>query len=255
MGLSARQAEPSNIPAPQAQAAILPLEVRNVCFDAHGQRLIDDISFTLKAGPRTMILGPNGAGKSLLLRLCHGLLQPSAGTVRWHGTDADPARHQAMVFQHPVLLRRTVAANIAYALKLRNVARAKRPGIIENVLSRTGLARFTDKPARLLSGGEQQKLSLARAWATRPQVLFLDEPTASLDPAASHAVETIIQTMHDEGTRIIMTTHDLGMARRLADEVVFLNKGRLLEQSPADAFFNAPESGEATAFLKGELRW
>jgi tungstate transport system ATP-binding protein len=239
-----------------APATILPLRVENVAFDAGGERLIDGLSFTLEAGPRTIILGPNGAGKSLTLRLCHGLIRPTAGSIHWAGpATGDPLKRQAMVFQRPVLLRRTVAENIDYALKLHNVARAERPNIIDDVLNRTGLARFAKSPARHLSGGEQQKLALARAWATRPQVLFLDEPTASLDPAATHAIEAIIETMHAEGTRIVMTTHDLAQARRHADEVMFLHKGHLMEKTPAETFFNAPESGEAAAFLKGELRW
>lgn len=255
MGVSAAQPRPEPRTTPGQSAAILPLSLNAVSYEAGGQHLINGITFALDAGPRTVVMGPNGAGKSLLLRLCHGLIAPTAGGVQWLGRAVHPARHQAMVFQRPVLMRRTVAANVAYALKLRSVARAERAPIIENVLSRTGLARFADRPARLLSGGEQQKLALARAWATRPEVLFLDEPTASLDPAATHAVESIIQTMHDEGTRIIMVTHDIGQARRLADEVLFLHKGQLMEHTAADTFFNAPESGEAAAFLKGELRW
>lgn len=255
MGVSAAQPRPEPQTTPGQSTAILPLSLNAVSYEAGGQRLINNITFALHAGPRTVVMGPNGAGKSLLLRLCHGLITPTAGSVQWQGQAAHPARHQAMVFQRPILMRRTVAANVAYALKLRSVPRADRQAIIENVLSRTGLARFADKPARLLSGGEQQKLALARAWATRPEVLFLDEPTASLDPAATHAVESIIQTMHDEGTRIIMVTHDIGQARRLADEVLFLHKGHLMEHTAADTFFNTPESGEAAAFLKGELRW
>ncbi|WNJ99165.1 ATP-binding cassette domain-containing protein [Thalassospiraceae bacterium LMO-JJ14] len=242
--------------SPANGANILPLHVEALCFNAGGRRLIDDISFFLEAGPRTAILGPNGAGKSLLLRLCHGLLQPASGKITWLGAaHENPARKQAMVFQRPVLLRRTVTQNIDYALKLHGVARSDRAPIIENVLSRTGLGQFAQSPARHLSGGEQQKLALARAWATKPEVLFLDEPTASLDPAATHAIENIIDTMHDEGTRIVLTTHDLGQARRHADEVLFIYKGRLLEKTPAEAFFKSPESGEAAAFLKGELRW
>lgn len=255
MGVSATQPRPEPQATPGQSTAILPLSLNAVSYEAGGQHLINGITFTLNAGPRTVVMGPNGAGKSLLLRLCHGLIVPTAGSVQWQGRAVHSARHQAMVFQRPVLMRRTVAANVAYALKLRSVARTERAPIIENVLSRTGLARFADRPARLLSGGEQQKLALARAWATRPEVLFLDEPTASLDPAATHAVESIIQTMHDEGTRIIMVTHDIGQARRLADEVLFLHKGQLMEHTAADTFFNAPESGEAAAFLKGELRW
>lgn len=239
----------------EAVASILPLRVEDVCFDAGGQRLIDKMSFSLEAGKRTVILGPNGAGKSLTLRLCHGLLKPTAGHVRWMGGAADPALHQAMVFQRPVLLRRTVMANVEYGLKIRKVPTAERRRRAEEALQRTGLARFANRPARLLSGGEQQKLALARAWTLKPEVLFLDEPTASLDPAATHGVEEIVLAMHAEGTRIVMTTHDLGQARRLADEAMFVHKGRLLEKRPAKAFFEQPESGEAAAFLKGELRW
>jgi len=237
--------------------SILPLRVENVSFDAGGKRLIDGLSFKLDAGPRTFILGPNGAGKSLTLRLCHGLLAPSAGRVIWEGAAPghDPMKRQAMVFQRPVLLRRTVAQNVDYALKLHGVARTERPAIVDDVLNRTGLARFWKSPARHLSGGEQQKLALARAWATKPEVLFLDEPTASLDPAATHAVESIIETMHGEGTRIVMTTHDLAQAKRHADEVIFIYAGRIMEKTPADEFFDAPRSGEAAAFIKGELRW
>ena len=148
-----------------------------------------------------------------------------------------------------------MAQNIDYGLKLHDVARANRPQIVDDVLNRTGLARFADKPARLLSGGEQQKLALARAWALKPDVLFLDEPTASLDPAAAHAIEAIVQIMNDEGTRIIMTTHDIAQAKRLADEVIFVHKGRVLEKTPAEHFFDTPQCGEAAAFLRGELRW
>ncbi len=239
-----------------SNSSILPLRVNNLGFRAKGEDLLQDISFDLHTGPRTIIMGPNGAGKSLLLRLCHGLLEPTSGSVIWHSEDAHSASlKQAMVFQRPVLLRRTAAQNIDYGLKLRNIPSAERVQITDDVLNRTGLARFTNKPARLLSGGEQQKLALARAWALNPDVLFLDEPTASLDPAAAHAVETIVQTMHDEGKRIVMTTHDLAQAKRLADEVVFIHKGRVLEKTPAEQFFDTPQCGEAAAFLRGELRW
>lgn len=257
------KATASNLTAPDAaisqpdRATILPLRVENVSFDAGGKRLVDSLTFTLDDRLRTFILGSNGAGKSLTLRLCHGLLLPSTGRVVWEGAarGEDPLKRQAMVFQRPVLLRRTVAQNIDYALKQHGIHRRERPGIIDDVLGRTGLTRFAKSPARHLSGGEQQKLALARAWATKPQVLFLDEPTASLDPAATHAVENIIDTMHAEGTRIIMTTHDLAQAKRHADEVMFIYGGRLMEKTPAEEFFNTPRSGEAAAFLKGELRW
>ncbi len=235
---------------------ILPLRLENISYAPNGATLIDNVSLTLNAGPRTAILGPNGAGKSLLQRLCHGLIAPTSGRVIWAESDADSVRDaQAMVFQRPVLLRRSVAANVDFGLKLRGLARPARRAIVDDVLHRTGLSRFADSPARRLSGGEQQKLALARAWALRPQVLFLDEPTASLDPAATHGVEQIIQHMVDDGTRIVIATHDMGQARRVADEVVFMYQGRLLEQTAAETFFDHPRSGEAAAFLRGELRW
>ena len=248
---------------------ILPLELDGVCFEAGGNRLIKDVNCRFEAGLRTVVIGPNGAGKSLFLRLCHGLIRPSQGRVRWHGTEAgrqaksgamplsstEVSRHQAMVFQRPVMLRRSVAANVDYALKLKGIPRRERIGTIARVLQQTGLKRLADQPARVLSIGEQQKLALARAWALEPQVLFLDEPTASLDPAATHGVEEIIQAIHEAGTRIIMTTHDLGQARRMADEVIFINRGRILEMAPTQRFFEAPKNDLAQAFVRGELLW
>ena len=235
---------------------ILPLTIQDVSFEIGGIRLIKDLNCTLEAGPRTMILGANGAGKSLFLRLCHGLIRPTSGRVLWQGAKGrDPADAQAMVFQRPVMLRRSVAANVDYALKLRGMAAAERRAAVEDALGLTGLRRFADNPARVLSVGEQQKLALARAWALQPEVLFLDEPTASLDPAATHAVEQIINAIDAAGTRIVMTTHDLGQARRLGDEVMFLNRGRLLEKALAERFFSEPENDLAQAFLRGELLW
>ena len=235
---------------------ILPLTIQDVSFEIGGIRLITDLNCTLEAGPRTMILGANGAGKSLFLRLCHGRIRPTTGRVLWQGAKGrDPADAQAMVFQRPVMLRRSVAANVDYALKLRGMAAAERRAAVEDALGHTGLRRLADHPARVLSVGEQQKLALARAWALQPEVLFLDEPTASLDPAATHAVEQIINAIDAAGTRIVMTTHDLGQARRLGDEVMFLNRGRLLEKTPAERFFSEPENDLAQAFLKGELLW
>ncbi|MBY0430727.1 MAG: ATP-binding cassette domain-containing protein, partial [Rhodospirillales bacterium] len=217
-----------------------------------GRRLLGGISFTLKAGPRTIILGPNGAGKSLLLRLCHGLIEPSEGTIRW---SAPAERRQAMVFQHPVMLRRTALANVEYALALHDVPRRMRRGQAVAALEQAGLLPLAGRPARVLSGGEQQRLALARAWAVRPEVLFLDEPTASLDPAAVRAFEEHLGAIHATGTKIIMTTHDLGQARRLAEEVLFLHRGRLVEHSPAADFFTSPDSAEAGAFISGGLLW
>ena len=240
----------------EVRPTILPLTVHQLSFEAGGKRLLDSISFQTDVGPRTVVLGPNGAGKSLLLRLCHGLLQPSAGAITWAGVDAQTAgRCQAMVLQRPVLLRRSAVANVRYVLRTRGVPRRQRRAMVTAALEQAGLLHLAQRSARVLSGGEQQRLALARAWALKPQVLFLDEPTASLDPAATRAVETLLQEIHQAGTKIIMTTHDLGQARRLADEVLFLHRGRLVEHAPASAFFLAPRSPEAAAFLEGRLLW
>ncbi len=235
--------------APVPDAPILPLRTENLGFRANGVAILADISLTIAAGAPSIIIGPNGAGKSVLLRLLHGLLPPTTGRVIWA---ADATRRHAMVFQRPVLLRRSVLANAAYPLKLAGIA-TDAPA--RAALEMVGLAALADRPARKLSGGEQQRLALARAAATAPDLLFLDEPCGSLDPAATRAVEDIIGTLSARGTKIVMTTHDLGQARRLAGEVLFLHHGRLLEQTPAQNFFAQPASPEASAFIRGELLW
>jgi tungstate transport system ATP-binding protein len=238
----------------------MPLIVDELVYVAGGVRLLDGISARIPRGSKTVVLGPNGSGKSLFLRLCHGLLQPTDGRVRWSGLRPgdrqDGARHrQAMVFQHPILLRRSALANVTYALSARGVPYRRRRKMAEEALERMGMLALARRSARVLSGGEQQRLALAGAWALHPEVLFLDEPTANLDPAATRAVEEAIAGFHTNGTTIVMTTHDLGQARRLADEVLFLFKGRLLEQTPAEEFFRRPRSAEAQAFVAGELVW
>jgi tungstate transport system ATP-binding protein len=246
--------EPVTERPPRAEDGPLPLRLDRVCFEAGGQRLIHDLSLTLEPGTRTVILGPNGAGKSLLLRLCHGLLRPTAGTIRWACADsARLRREQAFVFQRPVLLRRSAAANVAYALAVAGVPRAERQERVSAALAQVGLRHLADRPARVLSGGEQQRLALARAWALEPRVMFLDEPTANLDPAATRAIEAVIAALHERGVKIVMTTHDLGQARRHGDEIVFLHKGLLIEHAGAARFFMRPGTPEARAFVAGEL--
>ena len=246
---------PSLLVSPPA-GAILPLRLDDVAYSAGGKTLIENVSFEIAAGPRTVLLGPNGAGKSLILRLCHGLIRPTSGRVLWLGRDGShPRLHQAMVFQRPVMLRRSAAANIDYALTVRRLSPAERRRRRDGALAVAGLADLADVAARVLSIGEQQRLALARAWALQPQVLFLDEPTASLDPAATRAVEEIVLRIHASGAKIVMTTHDLGQARRLADEILFLHRGRLVEHATAAKFFNAPATLEARAFIRGELLW
>ena len=232
---------------------MLPLELREVCFAVNGRTIIDRVSTDIGAGPRTLILGPNGAGKSVLMRLCHGLLRPTAGTIAWRGGNGGSRGRQAMVFQRPVMLRRSALAHVIYGLKLAGVSRTERELRARDVLDVVGLAPVAEHPARTLSGGEQQRLALARAWALGPEVLFLDEPTANLDPGATRDVESIIGAIHATGTKIIMTTHNLGQARRLGDEILFLSGGRLVERAPVDRFFPQPQSAEAQAFIRSEL--
>ncbi|MCB4823017.1 ATP-binding cassette domain-containing protein [Roseicella aerolata] len=234
----------------RAPMAALPLRAEGLCFGAGGVGILHDLSLAIEAGPPLLIIGPNGAGKSVLLRLLHGLLCPTAGRIAWEGAGM---RRDAMVFQRPVMLRRSALANVEYPLALAGLPRAARRARAAAALAEAGLAALAGRPARRLSGGEQQRLALARAAALRPEVLFLDEPCASLDPAATRAVEVAITGLAARGCKIVMTTHDLAQARRLAGEVGFLHRGRLLEHAPAEAFFAGPRAPEAAAFLRGEL--
>ncbi|MEP6996351.1 MAG: ATP-binding cassette domain-containing protein [Betaproteobacteria bacterium] len=236
--------------------SLLPLRLDGVTFTAGGRPIIDEVSLTIEAGPRTVIVGPNGAGKSVLLRLCHGLLLPTSGSIVWNSAELPAApRRQAMVFQRPMLLRRSALANVAYALGVAGVPLGARGGRAREALSKVGLASHAARPARVLSGGEQQRLALARAWALQPEIIFLDEPTASLDPGATQEVEKVIGAMVAAGTKIVLVTHNLGQARRLGDEILFLHQGRLVERAPAERFFRQPASAEAKQFLEGELPW
>ena len=232
--------------------SILPLQLRDVTFAAGGEAILNGVTLEIGAGPSTIILGANGAGKSVLMRIMHGLLAPSAGAVQWNVPDPHSVRRrQAMVFQRPVMLRRSALANVAYALELAGQPESLAMPALEEV----GLAHLAHRPARILSGGEQQRLALARAWALHPEVLFLDEPTASLDPGATREIETVIKAFDAAGTKIVMATHNLGQARRLGDEVIYLHAGRVVERAAVARFFPHPATAEAAAFVKGELPW
>jgi tungstate transport system ATP-binding protein len=229
----------------------LPIRLENVGFAAGDVRILDGMNIELNGRAPTVVMGPNGSGKTTLLKLGMGLLAPTTGRITFDGDASAAPGSRAIVFQKPVMLRRTAAANIAFAL-----AAAGRPASrpeIARLLDLAGIGALADRPARRLSGGEQQRLALARALARRPQVLFLDEPTASLDPAATKLVEDIVARVSAAGVKIVMSTHDLGQARRLAHEVVFLVGGRLVEHAPASRFFNEPATEEARRFLAGDL--
>jgi tungstate transport system ATP-binding protein len=211
----------------------------DVTVAAGSVTLLDRLSLAIEPGPPTVLIGPNGAGKTTLLRLAMGLLAPTAGSV----TRTDERR--AIVFQRPTMLRRSAAANIRYASAGGDRTR--------ELLALVGLEHAAERPARRLSAGEQQRLALARALARDPTILFLDEPTASLDPGSTKAVEDVIRTVSERGIKIVMSTHDLGEARRLAGEVVLLHRGRLVETGAASKFFDAPRTEEARRFIAGEL--
>ena len=235
--------------------AVLPITARGVVVARAGRNVIDGIDLTLSGAGVTAILGPNGAGKSMLLRVLDGLVAPDRGAVEWAGRHPDRARAPRIgfVFQKPVLLRRSVRANVKYALAtvgLRGAARRARAG---DVLEAASLHHLADRPARLLSGGEQQRLALARALSTEPQALLLDEPTSSLDPAATLAIEALIGTARRGGMTIALVTHDIAQVRRLADDVAFVHHGRIAERSPAGDFFANPRSEPARAYLEGRI--
>jgi len=215
--------------------------------------VLTQISLTIGAGTPTILIGPNGSGKTTLLRLAMGLASPSSGRVTWNGRTEVPPTRRAIMFQRPAMLRRSAAGNVRYALAAAGVPRADRDECTADLLARVGLDALRDRPARRLSGGEQQRLALARALARNPEVLFLDEPTASLDPAATKAIEDVIRTVAASGIKVVMATHDLGEARRLAGEIVLLHRGRVVETGPAASFFAAPRTEEARKFIAGEL--
>jgi len=230
----------------RAPVSNLPLAFDSASLRAGSVEIVSELTLDLAGGAPTILLGPNGSGKSTLLRLAMGLIAPSRGRITWGGRSL-PGERLAMVFQRPVMLRRTAAANVAYALGRRDEQR------ICELLDRVGLGGLASRAARRLSGGEQQRLALARALARDPEILFLDEPTASLDPAATKSVEDIVQAVAASGVKIVMATHDIGQARRLAGEVVFLARGRLVERAEAARFFHSPATPEAAAFLRGDL--
>ena len=218
-----------------------------------GKVLVGPVDATLEAQGTTVIIGPNGSGKTTLLRLMHGTARLTGGEINW-ACGLDQARHhQSFVFQRPVMLRRSVLDNIAYPLLIRGTSKSQALATATDWADRIGLGGALDRPATVLSGGEQQKLAIARALITGPQVLFLDEPTASLDGQAKREIEEILLQERAKGTRLFMSTHDLGQARRLADDIMFLLHGRIHEQATASAFLSGPETPQARAFLKGDI--
>lgn len=239
--------------AMRAPASDLPLMLEDVSLLAREVTILDHVSLNFAAGAPTMLVGPNGSGKSSLMRVAMGLVPPTRGRVTYGGRADVPPTRRAVVFQRPVMLRRSASGNLRYALAAAGMKRAERDAAAQELLDRVGLGALSDRPARRMSGGEQQRLAIARALAKEPEILFLDEPTASLDPAATKATEDIIAGIAARGIKIVMATHDLGEARRLGGEIVLMNRGRIVEVADTQAFFTSPKADSARRFVAGEL--
>jgi tungstate transport system ATP-binding protein len=236
----------------RAPGSDLPIMLVDSRVVVRGVTVLDGITLTIAAGSPTVLIGPNGSGKTTLLRTAMGLIPLSSGRITWGGRDVAGPTNGAIMFQRPTMLRRTAAANVHYAL-VAAVPRAQRQNRAAELLALVGLDALGNRPARRLSGGEQQRLALARALARDPTVLFLDEPTASLDPHATKAIEDIVRAVCAYGVKVVISTHDLGQAKRIAGDVVLLHRGRLIETAPAVEFFATPRTEEACQFIAGEL--
>ena len=234
----------------QPRTPLITLQQSEVHFGA--VQALQGVSLTLNRGERLALVGANGSGKTTLLRLLHGLV---AGTGRHEHAAEGQKPVLAMLFQRPFMLDLSVRRNVLLSLWLRKVPRAERAERCARALARVGLQTLADRAARTLSGGQQQRLALARAWALQPDVLLLDEPTASLDPGAKREVEALIEDLVQDGVTLVFSTHNLGQAKRLATRVIYLEAGRLVVDLPVLPFFNGPLPTEAALFLKGELPW
>jgi tungstate transport system ATP-binding protein len=231
----------------------LPILFEGVEVRARDTRLLGRVSLSIAPGPPTVLIGPNGAGKTTFLKAAMGLIAATQGAIRWGTSRSRPANRLAIVFQRPVMLRRSCAGNLRYALAAAGLPPAERDRQTGELLRLVGLEALADRPARRLSGGEQQRLALARALARKPAVLFLDEPTASLDPAATKAIEDIVRAVSERGVKVVMATHDLGEARRVAGEIILFRRGEVVESQPVDKFFADPFTDAAKRFIAGEL--
>ena len=233
--------------------SILPLRLEAAAVRRGGNRLVGPVDIEIGAEGVTMVIGPNGSGKTSLLRLMHGLERAAEGRVRWAVPRTEARTRQAYVFQNPILMRRHVVGNIAYPLLVHGVRRAEARRRAAGWAEKIGLGEALERPASSLSGGERQKLALARALIRRPEILFLDEPCANLDGRATREIEVILAAARDGGTRIVMATHDMGQARRLATEVFFLLRGRVREAASGRDALERLATPEALAFLNGDI--
>lgn len=248
--------EPDIVLRPGKVGALLPMTAKNLCVTRGGRAILNNAEFELSDAPvTTVVLGPNGAGKSLLIRILAGLVGADSGQLTWGGLAPDRARMARIgfVFQRPIHLRRSAIANILFALSVTGTGKDHQLARAHSALSGAGLEHLAQVPARVLSGGEQQRLAIARAFACQPELLILDEPTSSLDPASTAHIEDMLRAIRAAGTPVLMVTHDIAQARRLGDEIVFMHRGCILERASASRFFNQPQTKQAAAFIKGEI--
>lgn len=232
---------------------MFPLVAKQAMVRRRGKLLVGPVDLTLGGQGSAIVIGPNGAGKTTLLKMLHGIVRLGGGSLDWACPLPEAQKHQAFVFQTPVMMRRTVIENIAYPLRLTGVGRRLARDRAADWAARVGLGDILERQATMLSGGERQKLALARALVREPQVLFLDEPCAALDGNATREIEAILIRAAASGTRLIMSTHNMGQARRLADEVIFMLGGRVHEFGLAAEFFSGPQTAQARAFLNGDI--
>jgi len=232
---------------------LFPLTLEGAKTARGGRVMAGPVDLQLDGLGTCVVIGPNGAGKTSLLRMMHGAARLTAGEIHWACPTEEARQAQAFVFQRPVMLRRSVEDNLAYPLVIRGMKRREARAQARHWAERVGLGAYLDRSAPALSGGEQQKLALARALITEPQLLFLDEPCASLDGRAMREIEEVLTAAKANGTQLIMSTHDMGQARRLADEVVFLLRGKVHERGRGTAFFDNPKTPQAKAFINGDI--
>lgn len=235
--------------------AMLPIRIAGLTLVAGDRTVLSDLTAEVVTRGITAIIGPNGAGKSTLLRVLDGLVRPTRGTIAFGTGDVSSEPRRAFVFQKTALVRASVAHNVALALEAEALPARERASRIANALDRVGLSARARDAARRMSGGEQQRVAFARAWARRPELLLLDEPTASLDPAATEEIERLIRALRDDGAKILLVSHNLGQVARLAEDVLVLAGGRVAEHGPVDRILRTPASDAARAYLKGELPW
>jgi tungstate transport system ATP-binding protein len=236
-----------------AGAPLVKLQGASVSFGS--VTALRSVDLTLHRGERLALVGANGSGKTTLLRLLHGLIGCEGRRVAHPLVPEARAAVAAMLFQRPFLISLSARWNVLLGLWLQRVPRAERETRCRSALERVGLANVADRPARELSGGQQQRLALARAWALQPDLLLLDEPTASLDPSAKREVEALIEGIAADGVTVVLSTHNLGQAKRLATRVAYLEGGRLVVDLPVARFFEDELPPEAAQFLRGELPW